>query len=193
MINKVTANDEGNWSCRMKFEDKRGKTKTQKKSINLALEEEYYDDDEYYYDEHHHYDHHNTYKHHHYHYKTSTTTTTTTTTPQCPTSEWKEFQNHCYIIIRDHGSMQSCREECKRKGGGDLASIHSTEENNFVADLIRQRLKSSEYLTRQRWYWCWIGATLNEFTKEFTWLDGTPWDFTNWRPGGRSCQKLLKR
>ena len=75
-----------------------------------------------------------------------------------------------------------------------MASIHSTEENNFVADLIRQRLKSSEYLTRQRWYWCWIGATLNEFTKEFTWLDGTPWDFTNWRPGVRSCQdQLLKR
>ena len=89
--------------------------------------------------------------------------------------------------------MQKCRDKCKRKGGGDLASIHSTEENNFVADLIRQRLKSSEYLTRQRWYWCWIGARLNITNKEFTWLDGTPWDFTNWRPGGRSCQKLLKR
>ena len=134
VINKVAGNDEGNWSCRMKIEDKNGKTKTKKKNINLALEEENYDDDEYY-DDDHHYDHHH---HNHYHYKTSTTTTTTTTTSICPSPEWKEFQNHCYILLEHYFSMQNCSEECKRMGG-NLASIHSKEENDVVADLIKPK------------------------------------------------------
>ena len=91
--------------------------------------------------------------------------------------------------------MEICRDECKRKGGGDLASIHSTEENNVVADLIRQRLESSEYKSRHFksiYYLSWIGATCVNITiRGFAWFDGTPWDFSNWKPGARSFQDQL--
>ena len=89
--------------------------------------------------------------------------------------------------------MEICRDECKRKGGGDLASIHSREENNFVADLIRQRLPGTPGNYRCNCeYWIWIGGFMNPaLNYEPTWLDGTPWDFSNWKPGARSFQDQL--
>ena len=104
-------------------------------------EEEYYDDDEYYYDYDEHYSHNydnHYHKNDHYHYKTTTTTTATTTTShQCPTSEWKVFQSHCYLQVKNHKTQKVCRIVCKGEGG-ELASIHSQEENQFVADMIKQ-------------------------------------------------------
>ena len=77
-------------------------------------------------------------KNDHYHYKTTTTTTATTTTShQCPTSEWKVFQSHCYLQVKNHKTQKVCRIVCKGEGG-ELASIHSQEENQFVADMIKQ-------------------------------------------------------
>ena len=57
---------------------------------------------------------------------------------RCPSSEWRRFKNHCYLLLKNHRSMERCRDECRRKGG-DLASIHSREENDVVAEMIRQR------------------------------------------------------
>ena len=140
VINKVESGDEGKWTCLMRLKGN-GKTKRKKKSIDVVIEEDYYDEEEYYYEEYpsHNYDQprHN---HDHYHYKTTPTTTTTTTTTTtvltCP-SEWKKYKNHCYGLIKDHNTMQSCREECKGKGG-ELTSIHSKDENRFLAEFIRQ-------------------------------------------------------
>ena len=126
VIDRVNSNDEGKWSCRMNFVDKRGHRKKQKKSINLVLEEEYDDDEEYYEDDQYYYD-------EHPYQPTQTPSICSNSDP-----EWKTFRDHCYYVVKDHKTMQSCREECNSRQG-QLASIHSRDENNFIADLIRQR------------------------------------------------------
>ena len=52
-----------------------------------------------------------------------------------------------------------------------MASVHSVRENTFLGDL-----SSGE---------TWIGGKRVCLTcDEWTWTDGTPWDFVNWRIRG---------
>jgi hypothetical protein len=69
-----------------------------------------------------------------------------------------------------------CRSDC-REGGGDLASIHDQEENDFVAAFILDRpVRGGEKDT-------WIAGTITEAGGEFNWLDGSNWDYENWDLG----------
>ena len=53
--------------------------------------------------------------------------------------------------------------------GGDLASVGSAAENNFIRSL------SSEGL--------WLGGTDSGQEGRFVWTDGTAWTYQNWAPG----------
>ena len=53
--------------------------------------------------------------------------------------------------------------------GGDLASVGSKEENNFIRSL------SSEGL--------WLGGTDSALEGTFVWTDGTAWTYQNWASG----------
>ena len=59
----------------------------------------------------------------------------------------------------------------------DLASIHSSEENQFLTDLSNRRR-------------FWLGGKIG-----WSWSDGTPWDYQNWSPGspsgGEGCLENL--
>ena len=83
--------------------------------------------------------------------------------------------------------------------GGDLASIHSPAENNFVASLIQDRpVRGGEkggdddhdhhhyqlYHHDHDGQDTWIAGQIREAEGEFSWMDGTPWDFHNWDVGG---------
>ena len=86
----------------------------------------------------------------------STTTSTTTRTPtttggywdwdgcfliyflvMCP-EYWSRFEGHCYYLVRDKHSMSACRTDCRQQGA-DLASIHSSAENQFLVSMIQHR------------------------------------------------------
>ena len=59
--------------------------------------------------------------------------------PICPSKKWKRHKNQCYLWLRrlwGYRSMEDCRDECKRKGG-DLASIHTKEENKRIAKILK--------------------------------------------------------
>ena len=45
------------------------------------------------------------------------------------------YEGHCYRRYRAKKTYVEARDACKRHGG-DLVSVHSDEENDFVASLI---------------------------------------------------------
>ena len=55
--------------------------------------------------------------------------------------------------------------------GMTLASIHSDEENDEANNVC-----TASY--------CWIGAYSSDQTSgyDFTWSDGSEWEYTNWSP-----------
>nr|XP_058957414.1 C-type mannose receptor 2-like [Pocillopora verrucosa] len=80
----------------------------------------------------------------------------------CPPG-WMRWNNACYYFANDSVSSrvawQDARQACQRIRGGDLASIHSAAENDFI--------------TRHVSGACWIG--LNDLRAEgnFQWSDGS--------------------
>lgn len=49
----------------------------------------------------------------------------------CP-SQWWPYAGHCYKIYREEKKIQRDALIACRKEGGDLASIHSIEEFDFI-------------------------------------------------------------
>ncbi|CAJ0601261.1 unnamed protein product [Cylicocyclus nassatus] len=93
-------------------------------------------------------------------------------------SGWTYFDetNACYKNFF-HATFQSAENLCQTVGA-HLTSIHSHDENLFVAELA----KSGRHMTNDSTQGTWIGleryAHLN-----WTWTDGTKVDFLLWAPG----------
>ncbi|KFQ29409.1 Macrophage mannose receptor 1, partial [Merops nubicus] len=90
---------------------------------------------------------------------------TTTPLPSCPEG-WKSISHSsaCFKVGRE--KMQTwfgARDFC-RAIGGDLASIHSEEEQNLIADLRRDYLHVSY----------WMGLSALDSDGGFVWSDGSP-------------------
>ncbi|KAK3106670.1 hypothetical protein FSP39_024902 [Pinctada imbricata] len=109
-------------------------------------------------------------------YTTPKTTPIPTSTP-CP-QNFTGFGGFCYKAYRFTSSKskltwEESRDYC-RALGGDLISIHSQAEQDFVIHtLLNNSARYSGY---------WIG--LNDRAREsgHVWSDGTPTDFTTWSP-----------
>ncbi|CAJ0599378.1 unnamed protein product [Cylicocyclus nassatus] len=69
-------------------------------------------------------------------------------------------------------------ESVCRSVGAHLTSIHSADENHFVADVARSGFKIG-------WTeWTWIGLKRAEYNSErWLWTDGTKVDFLAWSKG----------
>uniref|UniRef100_A0A3B3R0X4 C-type lectin domain-containing protein n=1 Tax=Paramormyrops kingsleyae TaxID=1676925 RepID=A0A3B3R0X4_9TELE len=91
----------------------------------------------------------------------------------CPPG-WINFKNRCFKYIAVGKTWIDSELNCL-SSGGNLASIHSEEEFQFIKALIKSR-DSAENPT-------WIGLT--DSSKEGTWLwtDGSKVDFTKWNSG----------
>jgi hypothetical protein len=66
----------------------------------------------------------------------STTTNPDTTTTEetiCP-SGWIEFESHCYQFRPNSQNWSRAHSDCM-DAGGNLASVHSQAENDFISDL----------------------------------------------------------
>ena len=88
----------------------------------------------------------------------------------CP-AQWRSFNKSCYKLVVNYTDIKECRKDCFKEGA-DLASIHSQEENQLIVSLLEDSP-------------AWIAGSITEEDGEFMWLDGSPWDFTNWDQGNQ--------
>ena len=111
---------------------------------------------------------------------TTATTTSMTTAIDCPDETWSKYKDNCYHLLINKYNRTGCRQECVQLGG-DLASIHSQEENEFVTSLIGAR-PAREGLSRSNGKAknAWIGAKYSHSQDIFLWSDQSNWDFDNW-------------
>lgn len=98
------------------------------------------------------------------------TTTTTTIFPGCPDG-WSEFNQSCFQLIESLMSWTSASVNCQQLGG-NLTSIHSQEENDFIDTMISAVTLND----------VWIGGTVVEYMT-FGWSDGSIWDYEHWISG----------
>ncbi|XP_045044184.2 low affinity immunoglobulin epsilon Fc receptor isoform X4 [Desmodus rotundus] len=101
----------------------------------------------------------------------------------CP-EEWISFQRKCYYFGEGAKRWIQARYACN-KLNGRLVSIHNQEEQDFLAKYVNK--KGS-----------WIGLRDLDIEGEFVWMDGSPLDYSNWRPGepnnggeGEDCVMML--
>ena len=103
---------------------------------------------------------------------TSTTTDSATTTfGGCP-SNWSEFNKSCFYARAEALTFLEASEKC-RSYGAELASIHNKEEDEFVRSLA----------PATGHYYFWIGASDSNSEGEWSWLDGSSWDYQGWASG----------
>ena len=89
---------------------------------------------------------------------------TTTTALECSPG-WFEFGGHCYLPKLLSVDWQIAEMDCMNYGG-HLASIHSKAEDDFLVSL-----STSSF---------WIGGTGTGYPGDWTWSDGSSWDYTHW-------------
>ncbi|XP_061469020.1 C-type lectin LmsL-like [Rhineura floridana] len=90
---------------------------------------------------------------------------------------WVQYQNTCYKAVKEKMTWTDAEMACQSYGrNSHLASIHSTEENDFIFHLMD---KPTDYTKGQAY---WIGA--HDTFKEgiFVWTDGSRFDFRTFSP-----------
>ena len=88
----------------------------------------------------------------------------------CP-ADWAVLGSNCYKAFDSKGNWQDAENHCQGQGG-HLASIHSKEENDFVAGLAKPSDEEP-----------WLGGTNEKSQGSWVWSDGSPFSYTAWGPG----------
>ncbi|XP_070537336.1 C-type mannose receptor 2-like [Ptychodera flava] len=89
----------------------------------------------------------------------------------CPAG-FIEHNNICYVFNgNDVSDWHAARDKC-RNAGGDLATIHSQEQQAYMTSQLRN-VESA----------MWIGFSDNNWEGQFRWTDGSPVNFVNWATG----------
>ena len=92
--------------------------------------------------------------------------------PSIP-AESVEFEGHHYCLIDDVAlKWEDAKKHCE-KLGGHLATITSEGEQNFLADLIKERGTKNSY---------WLGGFVNKIGM-WNWVTDEKFTYTNWGPG----------
>jgi len=91
----------------------------------------------------------------------------------CP-DFWYSFNGRCYKYIATQMTWIDAELHCVSEGG-NLVSIHSQEEENFVKHLIRN-FDPAEGVN-------WIGLTDAQRNDAWLWSDGSEVNFSSWNPG----------
>ncbi|MBN3292990.1 LECA protein, partial [Polypterus senegalus] len=87
---------------------------------------------------------------------------------------WVVFDDRCYQFFPTKMSENDAEESCVSLGG-HLASVLSADNNQFVNSLIRSIDKSGPAT--------WLGGCACEKVGDWKWIDGSKWDYSNWKPG----------
>nr|ADV57292.1 C-type lectin [Apostichopus japonicus] len=110
----------------------------------------------------------------------------------CP-EFWTGFDGKCYRLFHDHLTFTEAEHACRAfklrscngndLATGHLASIHSSEEQQFVIKLVQQSLPS---LIDSPSYWdpqVLLGLKVGTTNSDLTWTDGSDVDYTAWFSG----------
>uniref|UniRef100_A0A673H7V2 C-type lectin domain-containing protein n=1 Tax=Sinocyclocheilus rhinocerous TaxID=307959 RepID=A0A673H7V2_9TELE len=84
---------------------------------------------------------------------------------------WWPYGRYCYFTYNGKVgySWPEARHICQEVNGGELASIHSRAEVEFIRNI-----------NYTKYHYVWIGLTRGD---EWAWTDLTSLGFTNWAPG----------
>uniref|UniRef100_A0A914CP89 C-type lectin domain-containing protein n=1 Tax=Acrobeloides nanus TaxID=290746 RepID=A0A914CP89_9BILA len=116
---------------------------------------------------------------------TATTTTTTSPVSTCdPTWTYFSETQDCYKAFTTKLDFTDANSTCISLGG-HLVSIHSSSEEAFIYTLAAQA--SSPSLQPD---YFWLGLYAATYPN-YSWLDGTPLDYTNWTMGAPSSTMYL--
>ncbi|XP_031150862.1 galactose-specific lectin nattectin-like isoform X1 [Sander lucioperca] len=91
----------------------------------------------------------------------------------CPPG-WTQFGSRCFSFNFKGKSWVDAENFCKSKGG-NLASIHSVEEYEFLRTFINQ-ISGENRRT-------WMGGFDSVKEGEWMWSDGSTFDYKSWAPG----------
>ncbi|XP_013881141.1 ladderlectin [Austrofundulus limnaeus] len=87
---------------------------------------------------------------------------------------WTEYDQYCYLF-RNTASTWNDAEDFCNLFGAHLTSIQGPDQYAFLRRLIVETTGTN---TRT-----WVGGTNLHDDGDWTWIDGTPFTFTNWGPG----------
>uniref|UniRef100_A0A914DGV8 C-type lectin domain-containing protein n=1 Tax=Acrobeloides nanus TaxID=290746 RepID=A0A914DGV8_9BILA len=92
-------------------------------------------------------------------------------------TDWTYYEksNKCLRLSPNSGFFNEIDSYCK-SNGATLVTIHSADENNFLADFIKKALSSSSSSS------IWIGLVDQDNDAFFTWTDDSDFDFLDWQP-----------
>ncbi|XP_041635860.1 galactose-specific lectin nattectin-like [Cheilinus undulatus] len=87
---------------------------------------------------------------------------------------WSEFNGRCFRFSPKRMTWAKAERRCLSMGG-NLASVHSTEEYHAIQHLIM----TTSYDYRE----AWIGGSDAQQEGFWLWTDGSPFSYVNWCPG----------
>uniref|UniRef100_A0A3B3WP01 C-type lectin domain-containing protein n=1 Tax=Poecilia mexicana TaxID=48701 RepID=A0A3B3WP01_9TELE len=88
---------------------------------------------------------------------------------RCP-SGWTQFGSRCFIFYYQYMKWSDAEKFCISIGG-NLASIHSSDENTFVSDMINRASGSRN---------TWIGGHDAVDERRWLWSDGSSFEYAHW-------------
>jgi len=101
--------------------------------------------------------------------------------PTCPRS-YEMYQGFCYKVFHELTSWNLANSACVQEGG-QLASIHSMEENRYINGLVlAQPLEASTSCDGAKYMWTGLQYSSTPVSN-ISWTDGTDTSFTYWSPG----------
>ena len=94
--------------------------------------------------------------------------------PSCP-EHWLRYDDSCYLLQREQGTWMAANHKCALLDRrARLASIHH-DNIQHITDILNT--------TKGAWR-SWIGLVrISSDPSTFGWIDGTPFDVSNWSPG----------
>ena len=91
----------------------------------------------------------------------------------CPQG-WEPFDDRCYQFVQSPEEWSWAKSKC-RGLGGELATIHNSQQNSFIASRI------AENTLDHHDYWIGLYSESQLGTGEsFKWTSKEPVDWTNW-------------
>nr|B0VXV2.1 RecName: Full=Snaclec 3; AltName: Full=C-type lectin isoform 3; Flags: Precursor [Sistrurus catenatus edwardsi]ABG26987.1 C-type lectin isoform 3 [Sistrurus catenatus edwardsi] len=97
------------------------------------------------------------------------------TAADCP-SGWSSYEGHCYKPFNEPKNWDDAERFCLEQAkGGHLVSIESSEEADFVAQLVANNV-------RRGISYIWIGLRVQGEEKQCStkWSDGSSVNYENW-------------
>ncbi|KAM6981885.1 galactose-specific lectin nattectin-like [Tautogolabrus adspersus] len=104
----------------------------------------------------------------------------------CPAG-WTDFENRCYLFQPSEKEWSDAERHCTSLGG-NLASIQTSGEYNFLRDLIHKATNTHKET--------WVGGYDAPKNNVWLWSDGSQFDFKGWAQGepndvgGEGCMEM---